>query len=54
MKKLTNILGQKSQSNKSHEFVTSTQKVVKEWRNDSNEFVASMGQKLSHITKNKK
>ncbi len=54
LKKLTNILGQKSKANKSHEFINSTQKIIKEWRHDPNEYVAAMGNKLFHITKNKK
>ena len=54
MKKLTNILGQKSKSNKSHEFLSSTQRIVKESRSDPNEYVSTMGNKLGHITKHKK
>ncbi len=49
MKKLANILMQRSKRDKTHDFINVTQKTVKEWKNDSNPNVAQMGAKLAQI-----
>jgi 3-methyladenine DNA glycosylase AlkC len=54
MKKLANIFTQRSKRDKSAEFISITQRTVAEWRNDSNQNVASMGGKLSGIINSKK
>jgi len=54
MKKLANILGQRSNRDKSNDFINVTQRIVGEWRNDPNPNVASMGSKLSGIINIKK
>ncbi|MDD4310254.1 MAG: DNA alkylation repair protein [Candidatus Cloacimonetes bacterium] len=54
MKKLANIFTQRSQRDKSADFIAITQRTVAEWRNDSNQNVASMGSKLAGIINSKK
>jgi len=49
MKKLANILAQKSKRDKTHDFINVTQKTVMEWKSDSNPHVSSMGAKLAYI-----
>jgi 3-methyladenine DNA glycosylase AlkC len=49
MKKLANILMQRSKREKTHDFINITQKTVKEWKNDPNQNVAQMGAKLAQI-----
>ncbi|HOD18043.1 MAG TPA: DNA alkylation repair protein [Candidatus Cloacimonadota bacterium] len=49
MKKLTNILMQKSRRDKTQDFINITQKTVKEWKSDANPNVAQMGAKLAQI-----
>ncbi|MBM4399126.1 MAG: DNA alkylation repair protein [Candidatus Cloacimonetes bacterium] len=49
MKKLANILMQRSKREKSHEFINITQKTVKEWKSDPNTNVSQMGAKLAQI-----
>ncbi|OQY39022.1 MAG: hypothetical protein B6226_02695 [Candidatus Cloacimonetes bacterium 4572_65] len=51
MKKLANIINQKSKRDKSPEFVKETMNTVKEWKKDSNKNVSSMGTKLAYILK---
>ena len=54
MKKLANIFTQRSKRDKSAEFMTITQRIVAEWRNDSNQNVSTMGAKLAGIINSKK
>ena len=49
MKKLANILMQRSKRDKTHDFINVTQKTVKEWKSDPNSNVAQMGSKLAQI-----
>jgi len=49
MKKLANILVQRSKREKSNEFIAVTQRTVKEWKHDSNPNVSHMGNKLGQI-----
>jgi 3-methyladenine DNA glycosylase AlkC len=49
MKKLANILMQKSKRDKSQDFINITQKTVKEWKSDPNQNVSQMGNKLAQI-----
>ncbi len=49
MKKLANILMQRSKRDKTHDFINVTQKTVKEWKADPNPNVAQMGAKLAQI-----
>jgi 3-methyladenine DNA glycosylase AlkC len=49
MKKLANILMQRSKRDKTHDFINITQKTVKEWKADPNQNVAQMGAKLAQI-----
>lgn len=49
MKKLANILMQRSKRDKTHDFINVTQKTVKEWKTDPNTNVAQMGAKLAQI-----
>ncbi len=51
MKKLANIITQKSNRDKSSDFVKATERTVKEWKKDSNNNVSSMGNKLAYILK---
>jgi 3-methyladenine DNA glycosylase AlkC len=46
MKKLANILVQRSKRDKSQEFIVVTQKIVKDWKADANPNVAQMGTRL--------
>ena len=52
MKKLANIIAQKSKRDKSPDFVLLTQQTIKDWSNDPNEKVKKMGRKLYGIIKN--
>lgn len=54
LKKLANIFTQRSKRDKSNDFINITQRIVAEWRNDSNQNVATMGAKLSGIINNKR
>jgi 3-methyladenine DNA glycosylase AlkC len=49
MKKLANILVQRSRRDKSQEFIIVTQKTVKDWKADPNQNVAQMGLRLHQI-----
>ncbi len=49
MKKLANILMQKSRREKTHDFINITQKTVKEWKSDPNPNISQMGSKLAQI-----
>lgn len=49
MKKLANILMQRSKREKTHDFINITQKTVKEWKNDPNPNISQMGAKLAQI-----
>jgi 3-methyladenine DNA glycosylase AlkC len=49
MKKLANILMQRSKRDKTHDFINITQKTVKEWKADPNQNVSQMGAKLAQI-----
>jgi 3-methyladenine DNA glycosylase AlkC len=49
MKKLANILMQKSKRDKTMDFISVTQKTVKEWKADPNPNVSQMGNKLAQI-----
>lgn len=49
MKKLANIFKQRSQRDKTYDFINVTQKTVMEWKNDPNPNVSSMGGKLAYI-----
>ena len=49
MKKLANIVVQRSRRDKSEEFVLLTQQTINDWTNDENESVSKMGERLSYI-----
>ena len=49
MKKLANIVIQKSKRDKTQEFIILTQRTIADWRHDDNKSVAEMGSKLYHI-----
>lgn len=49
MKKLANILGQRSKRDKSNDFINITQKTIADWRQDSNPKVQQMGHRLHQI-----
>jgi 3-methyladenine DNA glycosylase AlkC len=49
MKKLANILMQRSKRDKTHDFINITQKTVKEWKTDPNPNISQMGAKLAQI-----
>ncbi|MDP8267659.1 MAG: DNA alkylation repair protein [Candidatus Tenebribacter davisii] len=49
MKKLANIVVQRSRRDKSEEFVLLTQQTIKDWTNDENENVSNMGERLLYI-----
>jgi 3-methyladenine DNA glycosylase AlkC len=49
MKKLANILVQRSRRDKSQEFIVVTQKTVKEWKADPDPNVSQMGLRLHQI-----
>ena len=49
MKKLANIVVQRSRRDKSEEFVLLTQQTINDWTNDENENVSNMGDRLSYI-----
>ena len=49
MKKLANIVVQRSRRDKSEEFVLLTQQTIHDWTNDENENVSNMGERLSYI-----
>jgi len=49
MKKLANIVIQKSRREKSHDFVMLTRQTISDWASDENENVKKMGKKLSFI-----
>jgi 3-methyladenine DNA glycosylase AlkC len=52
MKKLANIIAQKSKRDKTPDFVLLTQQTIKDWSNDPNEKVKKMGRKLYAIIRN--
>ena len=49
MKKLANIVVQRSRRDKSEEFVLLTQQTIHDWANDENENISNMGERLSYI-----
>ena len=49
MKKLANIVVQRSRRDKSEEFVLLTKQTINDWTNDENENVSNMGERLSYI-----
>ena len=49
MKKLANIVVQRSRRDKSEEFVLLTQQTINDWAKDNNENVSNMGERLSYI-----
>jgi 3-methyladenine DNA glycosylase AlkC len=49
MKKLANIVVQKSKRDKSQEFIMLTHRTIKDWRRDENKNVSTMGNKLTQI-----
>lgn len=49
MKKLANIVVQRSRRDKSEEFVLLTKQTINDWTNDDNENVSNMGERLSYI-----
>jgi len=49
MKKLANILMQRSRREKTQDFINVTHKTVREWKNDPNQNVSQMGSKLAQI-----
>ena len=49
MKKLANIVVQRSRRNNSEEFVLLTKQTINDWANDENENVSNMGERLSYI-----
>ncbi|PKN74951.1 MAG: hypothetical protein CVU49_05735 [Candidatus Cloacimonetes bacterium HGW-Cloacimonetes-2] len=49
MKKLANILSQRSKRDKSNDFINITQKTIADWRQDSNPKVQQMGHRLHQI-----
>lgn len=53
MKKLANIVIQKSKREKTQEFIMLTHRTIADWRHDSNRSVATMGSKLMGILKNR-
>jgi 3-methyladenine DNA glycosylase AlkC len=53
MKKLANIVVQKSKREKSQEFIMLTHRTIADWRHDDNRNVATMGSKLTGILKNR-
>jgi 3-methyladenine DNA glycosylase AlkC len=53
MKKLANIVIQKSKRDKTQEFLMLTQRTITDWRHDDNRSVSSMGSKLMGILKNR-
>ncbi|HOH46691.1 MAG TPA: DNA alkylation repair protein [Candidatus Cloacimonadota bacterium] len=53
MKKLVNIYGQRSNRDKSQDFINFTQRTITEWKQDSNPKVQQMGHRLSQIINKK-
>jgi 3-methyladenine DNA glycosylase AlkC len=53
MKKLANIVIQKSKRDKTQEFIMLTHRTIADWRHDDNRNVATMGSKLMGILKNR-
>ena len=53
MKKLANIVVQRSKRDKSQEFIMLTHRTIQDWKNDENKNVAQMGHKLMGILKMK-
>jgi len=49
MKKLANIIVQRNRNEQSQEFVLLTQQTIEDWKNDENEKVSYMGEKLVRI-----
>jgi 3-methyladenine DNA glycosylase AlkC len=49
MKKLANIIVQRNRNDQSQEFVLLTQQTIEDWKNDENEKVSYMGEKLFRI-----
>ncbi|MCF7919672.1 MAG: DNA alkylation repair protein [Candidatus Cloacimonetes bacterium] len=49
MKKLANIIIQRNRNEQSQEFVLLTQQTIEDWKNDENEKVSYMGEKLFRI-----
>ncbi len=49
MKKLANIIIQRSKKDKTEEFVILTTQTISDWRNDENEAISSFGTKLASI-----
>ena len=54
MKKLVNILNQRSKRDKSEEFIILTKQTISNWRRDKNKNVKSVGSRLYHILKKNK
>jgi len=54
MKKLVNIVSQKSKREKTQDFVTLTKQTISDWRKDEDENVSDIGNKLYNIVNNKK
>jgi 3-methyladenine DNA glycosylase AlkC len=53
MKKLANIVSQKSRREKSNDFILLTEQTIKDWAMDDNEKVSKMGKKLLYIISKK-
>ena len=53
MKKLASIYGQRSQRDKSQDFINYTQRTIAEWKQDSHPKVQQMGHRLSQIINKK-
>lgn len=51
MKKLANIFSQRSQRDKTYDFINVTQRTIAEWKQDPNPIVSQMGNRLAHIMK---
>ncbi|MDN5354411.1 MAG: hypothetical protein PWQ09_1167 [Candidatus Cloacimonadota bacterium] len=49
MKKLANIVNQRSKRDKEHDFVLLTDQTIRDWKNDENKNVSHMGRKLFRI-----
>ena len=52
MKKLANIVAQRSHRDRSQEFVLLTEQTIHDWAEDENENVSTMGKKLEYILNN--
>lgn len=49
MKKLVNIINQKNSRERNEEFILLTQQTIRDWKNDENEHVSSIGAKLCQL-----